>query len=219
MQVAVRLRQSEKLGRVTVPPTVALLRYAYDSDAKRARQERVGTVPFWTDELPDDLKAQLTPEELADWQAFVNDRNHQQERALWRFCLNNSVRMLAYASKALQAGEKPASPTLARKAVKLFTQSLDDAGFGEGKAGPGRPRKDAEMDADYLLLRTPEEFEQWERLKDDGEIKDLPNFIPPEAQKPEAPKKKGFPEYPEGDLIARALRLAFVGGEEGSEDS
>ena len=127
MQVAVRLRQSEKLGRVTVPPTVALLRYAYDSEAKRARQERVGTVPFWTDELPDDLKAQLTPEERADWQTFVNDRNHQQERALWRFCLNNSVRMLAYASKALQAGEKPASPALARKAAKLFMQSMDDA--------------------------------------------------------------------------------------------
>lgn len=218
MQVAVRLRQSEKLGRVTVPPTVALLRYAYDSDAKRARQERVGTVPFWTDELPDDLKAQLTPEERADWQTFVNDRNHQQERALWRFCLNNSVRMLAFASKALQAGEKPASPTLARKAAKLFLQSMDEAGFGEGKAGPGRPRKDAEMDADYLLLRTPEEFEQWERLKDQGEIGELPNFIPPEGQKPEAPKKKGFPEYPEGDLIARALRLAFVGGEgEGDE--
>ena len=176
MQVAVRLRQSEKLGRVTVPPTVALRRYAYDSDAKRARQERVGTVPFWTDELPDDLKAQLTPDERADWQDFVNDRNHQQERALWRFCLNNSVRMLAYASKALQAGEKPASPTLARKAVKLFTQSMDEAGFGEGKAGPGRPRKDAEMDADYLLLRTPEEFEQWERLKDQGEIGELPNL-------------------------------------------
>ena len=209
MQVAVRLRQSEKLGRVTVPPTVALLRYAYDSEAKRARQERVGTVPFWTDELPDDLKAQLTPEERADWQTFVNDRNHQQERALWRFCLNNSVRMLAYASKALQAGEKPASPTLARKAAKLFMQSLDEAGFGEGKVGPGRPRKDAEMDADFLLLRTPEEVEQWERLKDmdvDG-IKDLPQFAPPEA-----PKKRGFPEYPEGDLIARALRLAFVDG-------
>ena len=215
MQVAVRLRQSEKLGRVTVPPTVALLRYAYDSEAKRARQERVGTVPFWTDELPDDLKAQLTPEERADWQTFVNDRNHQQERALWRFCLNNSVRMLAYASKALQAGEKPASPTLARKAAKLFTQSLDDAGFGEGKAGPGRPRKDAEMDADFLLLRTPEEVEQWERLKDAGEVQDLPQFAPPT----EAPKKKGFPEYPEGDLIARALRLAFVGGEGEGDDS
>jgi hypothetical protein len=37
-------------------------------------------------------------------------------------------------------------------------------------------------------------------------------------KKPEAPKKKGFPDYPEGDLIARALRLAFVGGEgEGDE--
>ena len=45
MQVAVRLRQSEKLGRVTVPPTVALLRYAYDSEAKRARQERTMPAP------------------------------------------------------------------------------------------------------------------------------------------------------------------------------
>ena len=215
MQVAVRLRQSEKLGRVTVPPTVALLRYAYDSDAKRARQERVGTVPFWTGELPDDLKAQLTPEERADWQTFVNDRNHQQERALWRFCLNNSVRMLAYASKALQAGEKPASPTLARKAAKLFLQSMDEAGFGEGKVGPGRPRRDAEMDADFLLLRTDDEREQWlDRLDDDGEIGELPQFAPPDA-----PKKKGFPQYPEGDLIARALRLAFVGGEGEGDDS
>lgn len=208
MQVAVRLRQSDKHGRVTVPPTVALLRYVYDSTAKRARQERIGTVPFWSDELPDDLRAQLSNEEWRDWRAFVNDRNRQQERALWRFCLNNSVRMLAYACKALQAGEKPASPTLARKAVKLFTQSLDDAGFGEGKAGPGRPRKDAEMDADFLLLRTPEEFDLWEHRKDEGEEIDLPNFIPPEAQ-----KKRSFPEYPEGDLIARALRLAFVSGE------
>jgi hypothetical protein len=64
------------------------------------------------------------------------------------------------------------------------------------------------MDADFLLLRTPEEVEQWERLKDAGEVQDLPQFAPPEA-----PKKRGFPEYPEGDLIARALRLAFVGGE------
>lgn len=97
--------------------------------------------------------------------------------------------------------------------AKLFMQSLDEAGFGEGKVGPGRPRKDAEMDANFLLLRTPEEVEQWERLKDAGEVQDLPQFAPPEA-----PKKRGFPEYPEGDLIARALRLAFVDGE-GEGDS
>lgn len=210
MQVAVRLRHNEKLGRLAVPPTVPLLRYSYDSEAKRARQERIGTVPFWADELPEDLKRKLAPDELADWQAFVNDRNHQQEKALWRFCLNNSVRILAYASKALQAGERPASPTLSRKAAKLFLQSLDEAGFGESKAAPGRPRKDAEMDADFLLLRTPEEVEQWERLKDmhRDEVEDLPQFAPPDA-----PKKKGFPDYPEGDLIARAMRLAFVDSE------
>lgn len=210
MQVAVRLRHNEKLGRLAVPPTVPLLRYSYDSEAKRARQERIGTVPFWTDELPDELKRKLDLDELADWQAFVNDRNHQQEKALWRFCLNNSVRILAYASKALQAGERPASPTLSRKAAKLFLQSLDEAGYGGSKAAPGRPRKDAEMDADFLLLRTPEDVEQWERLKDQGDIGEVPNFIPPEARKSKAPKKQGFPDYPEGDLIARAMRLAFV---------
>jgi len=56
------------------PPTVALLRYAYDAQAKRARQERVGTVNFWDNDLPDDLKAQLTSDEQADWREFVNDR-------------------------------------------------------------------------------------------------------------------------------------------------
>lgn len=210
MQVAVRLRQSDKHGRVTVPPTVALLRYVYDNDAKRARQERIGTVPFWADDLPADLAAQLSNDERRDWRAFVNDRCQQEERALWRFCLHNSVRMLAYASKALQSGEKPAAPELARKAAKLFTQSLDDAGFGEGKAGPGRPRKDAEMDADFLLLRTPEEFEGWERRKEEeGEEIQLPNFIPAEAQ-----KKRSFPAYPQADLIAHALHLAFASGDD-----
>lgn len=220
MQVSVRLRQSEKLGRVTVPPTVALLRYAYDAGAKRARQERVGTVPFWADELPADLKAQLTTDELCDWREFVLDRNHQQERALWRFCLANSVRILAYSVKALHAGETPASPTLARKAAKLFLQTLDDAGFGEEKVGPGRPRKDAEMDADYLLLRTPEELEDWWETKDLIENgQKLPRFAPPDPDPEPAPKKRSFPAYPEDDLIARALRLAFVGGGEEGEDA
>lgn len=208
MQVAVRLRQSDKHGRVTVPPTVALLRYAYNTEAKRARQERIGTVPFWADELPDDLITQLAPDEMTDWRAFVNDRNHQQERALWRFCLDNSTRMLAYASKALQAGEKPASPALARKAAKLFMQSMDDAGFGDSKAGRGRPRKDEEMDADFMLLRTDKEREQYLDMKyhqcDEGV--ELPQFAPPLPPKP----KRGFPTYPEADLIARALHLAFV---------
>lgn len=206
MQVAVRLRHNEKLGRITAPPTVALLRYVYDAEAKRARQERVGTVNFWADELPEELRSQLTPEERRDWQEFVNNRNHQQEMALQRFYLQNAVRTLAYASKALRAGEKPASPSLARKAAKLFLNALDEAGFGESKAGPGRPRKDAEMDVDFLLLKTPEEAEQWQRLQDAGEIGQLLQFAPLEP----ARQKHNFPDYPEGDLIAHGLKLAFV---------
>lgn len=209
MQITVRLRPSEKLGRITVPPTVALLRYVYDAGAKRARQERVGTVSFWADELPADVKNQLTPDELADWQEFVNDRGRQQEKALERFYLRNVVRTLAYASKALQTGEKPASPSLARKAAKLFLTSLEEAGLGDEKAGRGRPRNDPEMDADFLLLRTPEEADRWLMQRDGGEIGDLPQFAPPEP----ARQKHSFPDYPEGDLIAHALRLAFVEGE------
>jgi hypothetical protein len=206
MQIAVRLRANEKLGRITVPPTVTLLRYAYDAQAKRARQERVSAVNFWDNDLPDDLKAQLTSDERAHWQEFVNDRNHQQERALERFYLRNVVRTLAYASKALQKGEKPASPTLVSKAAKLFLASLEEVGLGEEKAGRGRPRKDAEMDADFLLLKTPQEVEQWQQLQDEGDLEALPQFAPAKPEK----AKHGFPEYPEGDLIAHALRLAFV---------
>ncbi|MET3134040.1 hypothetical protein AAKU55_004334 [Oxalobacteraceae bacterium GrIS 1.11] len=209
MQVAVRLRHNEKLGRITVPPTVALLRYVYDAETKRARQERVGTVGFWAGDLPPDVQNFLTSDEHSDWYEFVNNRNHQEQMALQRFYLQNAVRMLAYASKALQAGEKPASPSLARKAAKLFLNALDDAGFGEGTAARGRPRKDAEMDADFLLLKTPEEVEHWEHWRDMEGIQDLPQFTPPGT----ARQKRSFPDYPEGDLIAHALRLAFVGGE------
>ena len=82
--------------------------------------------------------------------------------------------------------------------------------------GQGQAQDDAWQEVQALLggLREPARVV---RRAEQGEIGELPNFIPPEAQKPEATKKKGFPDYPEGDLIARALRLAFVGGE-GEDD-
>lgn len=49
---------------------------------------------------------------------------------------------------------------------------------------------------------------------DGGEGVELPQFAPPLPPK----TKRGFLAYPEADLIARALRLAFVGGEGGSEE-
>lgn len=220
MQVAVRLRQSDKLGRTTVPPTVSLLRYVYDANAKRARQERLATISFWTDELSQELRSQLTQEELRDWQEFVNDRNRQQERALWRFCLANSVRMLAYASKAVDAGELPASSQHIWSAIDVFTNSLEKAGLAREKRDRGRPRKETLIDSSYLLLRTEEERELWiERemaQRECGPIEDLPQFESSQPPTPERPKRSlpEYPKYPEGDLIARALKLAFVGAED-----
>lgn len=207
MQIAVRLRHNDKLGRITVPPTVALLRYHYDADTKRARQERVGTIGFWASELPEDIFAKLTVEERADWTTFVRDRNQQEEMALQRFYLRNTVRTLAYASKALQAGEKPAFASRARKAAQLFLSALDDAGFGKDKVARGRPRKDREMDPDFLLLETPDEIEQWEQWQEISEgLAKLPRFSSVEV----SPPKRNFPSYPEGDLVSHALGLAFV---------
>lgn len=207
MQIAVRLRHNDKLGRITVPPTVALLRYHYDADSKRARQERVGTIGFWTNELPKEILAKLTAEEQADWITFVRDRNQQEKLALQRFYLRNTVRTLAYASKALQAGEKPAFASRARKAAQLFLSALDDAGFGKDKVARGRPKKDREMDADFLLLETPDEIEHWERWRElDEGLTKLPRFSPIEV----SPPKPNFPAYPEGDLVSHALGLAFV---------
>lgn len=207
MQIAVRLRHNDKLGRITVPPTVALLRYHYDADTKRARQERVGTVGFWANELPEEICAKLTVDEKADWATFIRDRNQQEKMALQRFYLRNTVRTLAYASKALQAGEKPEYASRARKAAQLFLSALDDAGFGKDKVARGRPKKDREMDADFLLTETPEgleQLEQWQEI-DEGLAK-LPRFSPDEG----TPPKRNFPPYPEGDLVSHALGLAFV---------
>lgn len=229
MQVAVRLRQSDKLGRTTVPPTVSLLRYVYDANAKRARQERLATISFWADELSQELRGQLTQEELRDWQEFVHDRNRQQERALWRFCLANVPRMLAYASRAVDAGELPASSQdiprhMLWSAIAVFTNSLEKAGLSREKRDRGRPRKETLKDASYLLLRTEEERDLWlERemdLRESGPIEDLPQFESSQPPTPKRPKRSApeYPKYPEGDLIARALKLAFVGAEEIGND-
>lgn len=219
MQIVVRLRPSEKLGRTTVPPTVSLLRYAYDADAKRARQSRLGTVNFWADELPVEIQEQLTPQEIEDWKAFVRDRDHQQERALWRFCLANSVRMLAYASKALDAGDTPPDKHLAWSAINVFSDSLDKAGYAREKRERGRPKRESLLDASYLLLRTEEEREWWiehqSYLVDSHEPMADVSFL---LSTPSVTKNQGrkFPSYPEGDLVARAMKLAFLDVEDAS---
>lgn len=217
MEIRIRLRDDKAQGRQSVPLNVSLLRYSYDADAKRARQVVIGSAPFWADELPADLVEKLTPDELGDWRAFVYDRHSQEMAALRRWSLQHAVQILAYASQALQADVKPSSPALARKAAKLFLQTLDMAGYSEEKAKPGRPRRDLELDAAYLLLTKPEDIERFDVQRDGYATEDesitLPQFAPP------LPERKRFPEYPNGDLIAHALRLAFVDGEgSGSND-
>lgn len=209
MQIAVRLRHNAKLGRISLPPTVTLLRYIYDADTKRARQERLGTVAFWATELPEAIHCTLSVEEHGDWVQFVSDRNYQEKLALQRFYLRNTVRTLAYATKALQAGEKPEFAARARKAAQLFLSALDDAGFGKDKAARGRPRKDREMNADFLLLETAEELQRWEEWQETDEaLARLPNFVPPDAL--QANRKRHFPSYPDADLVVHALGLALA---------
>ncbi len=208
MEIRIRLRDDKAQGRQSVPLNVSLLRYSYDADAKRARQVVIGSAPFWADELPADLAEKLTPDEQRDWWEFANDRQYQEKVALRRWCLRHAVPVLAYACQALQAGAKPAAPTLANKAARLYLQSLDAAGFGEEKAKPGRPRRDLQLDAEYLLLTKPDDIERFELARDrDYESIDesvvLPQFAPPA-------EKKRWPMYPEADLVAHALRLAFV---------
>jgi hypothetical protein len=209
MQIAVRLRQSDKHGRPTIPPTVSLLRYAYAQDSKRSRQVRVGTVPFWSSVLPDDIKTELTPDEIDDWNEFVRNRDEQASKALLRFHLKNVVRAIAYACNALDSGEKPEDGQLIWAALSTLSASLDKAGVSQEKRERGRPRKDSLISPHYLLLQTAEERDNWllnaqhhaeNQSNDECFIHDLPQFIGKR-------NTRTFPSYPDEDLVAHALNL------------
>jgi len=210
MQVAIRLRQSDKLGRPTIPPTVALLRYAYDHDSKRSSQVRIGTVPFWANQLPDDIRDQLTPDEIADWKEFVWNRDRQAQQALLRFHLKNVVRTIAHACQALDSGEKPEDGQLIWAALSTLSTSLEKAGIAQEKRERGRPRKDSLIGPSYLLLETDKERQNWlmnaeyhaERYTHEGPsyVQDLPQFGP-------GRQTKAFPSYPDEDLVAHSLKL------------
>ena len=223
MEIRIRLRENKALGRQSVPLSISLLRYAYDADAKRARQVVIGSVDFWADKLPDDLAAKLTLDERNEWGEFVVDRDQQVRRALQRFHLKNVVQAIAHASQALEAGEKPEDGQLLWAAIDVLSATLEKAGIPKDKRERGRPRKESLIGPHYLLLQTDQERRNWlagaehyfENVEEeDGEtgIQRLPQFAPKRPT-------RTFPAYPEGDLIARALRLAFVGGEGEGDDS
>ena len=129
MEIRIRLRENKALGRQSVPLSVSLLRYAYDADAKRARQVVIGSVDFWADKLPDDLAAKLTLEEVNEWREFVVNRDDQARQALQRFHLKNVVRSIAHASKAIEAGEKPEDGQLLWSAMDVLAAALEKAGI------------------------------------------------------------------------------------------
>ena len=224
MEIRIRLRENKALGRQSVPLSVSLLRYAYDADAKRARQVVIGSVDFWADKLPDDLAAKLTLEEVNEWREFVVNRDDQARQALQRFHLKNVVRSIAHASKAIEAGEKPEDGQLLWSAMDVLAAALEKAGISKEKRERGRPRKESLIGPHYLLLKTDEERRNWlsnaehyaENIQhyEDGEsgVGALPQF---------APKARAFPTYPEEDLIAHALKLssATEKGEGEGDDS
>ncbi len=69
---------------------------------------------------------------------------------------------------------------------------------------------DAELAADHLLRACRKSSNSGERLKDNGEIEGMPNFMPPEARGPE---EQGLLQVPlGGDSIARpSPRILWAG--------
>jgi hypothetical protein len=217
MEIRIRLRENKALGRQSVPLSISLLRYSYDADAKRARQVVIGSVDFWADKLPADLDGKLTLDERNEWREFVVDRDRQARLALQRFHLKNVVQAIAHASQALEAGETPEDGQLLWSAIDVLAATLEKAGINKEKRERGRPRKESLIGPDYLLLPTDQERKNWlagaehyfENVDEDSEMgfQDLPQFAPKRPT-------RTFPTYPESDLIAHALKLAFVIGDD-----
>lgn len=208
MEIQIRMRQHMKLGRITVPPKVTLLRYTYDPVAKRGRQAIIGSVDFWADDLPGEINETVTADERSDFHDFVANRQWQEKKALERFHLDRLVEALAFASKALDRGERPAYPDKFWSAIDVFTASLERAGYIRSKRERGRPRKDKVTTADLLLDPSLDTVDYWQMRADEAALAALPNFIPAD-QMPAGKPKRVWPIYPDGDLVAHATGLAF----------
>jgi len=191
MQIRIQTYR-DKTGKVRQGKTIALLRYAYNSEKKRSRQVMIGTVDRWVNELPPDLAAQLDDEEKQEFSEWVAYRDEQIAELGQRHHLLRVVEHLGLAAKALEAGVEPLSSDRIWDAIEVFGKALEKAGYPKPIKGRGRPTKEAIVNSDDLLsspyddpmLQAESDDENWKRMAA------LPNFVPDDSLVLELPNKK-----------------------------
>jgi hypothetical protein len=197
MEIRIRIRENKKTGRLALPPSVSLLRYAYDADNKRARQVVIGSAPFWANALPHDLESILTEDEKLDFFEFIADRNRQVREACQRFQLKRLTEHIGMAAKAIEGGEDPPDAELLWEAMDVLAKALERRGYERPKRERGRPAKSQELRADDLLA-------EWEFMTSEDRVAELPDFSVEVSRRRRGMRQ--FPIYPDEELVRRSGR-------------
>lgn len=123
--------------------SLQLIRTTYQADKGRGSQQVVARIPLHTYELPADVEALLTAEELAqtrDYLATIKTVRSEREHMLTLAYGHTSIeRILA----ALQAGVRPTETDAAklRDAMKRLDRALTKTGF------PRKPKPESSTPA------------------------------------------------------------------------
>ena len=178
MQIRVQTYKG-KDGRIRQGKTVSLLRYAYDSEKKRSKQDVLGTVDRWATGLPPELESILTDTEREEFREWMAERDRQLVECKQKSHLLHAAEYMGWAAKALAAGVEPVRPERIWEALDVLAKALEKAGHPRPSRARGRPSKSETPTPDDLVaspyddpMLAAEQEEMYERMAA------LPRFPP-----------------------------------------
>ena len=178
MQIRVQTFK-DKDGQLRPGKTVSLLRYAYDSEKKRSKQDVLGTVDRWATGLPPELESILTDTEREEFREWMAERDRQLAEYKQKSHLLHAAEQMGWAAKALAAGVEPVRPERIWEALDVLAKALEKAGYPRPTRARGRPSKSETPTPDDLVASPYDDpMLAAEQAEMDERMATLPSFIP-----------------------------------------
>lgn len=126
-----------------------LIRAVYSSELKRSVQKVIAGISPYATSIPADVAALLTPDELAQVQAWIDERSAKQSDADARYACSSLARTAIAAAKHLQDHDiKDSEADAIWEALGAVQRALK-------KAGHPRPKKAVAVVPDSRQARLP----------------------------------------------------------------
>ncbi|WP_460199051.1 hypothetical protein ACE15N_21860 (plasmid) [Xanthomonas campestris pv. passiflorae] len=141
----------DKHGNLRYGRTVALRRSVYDAKLGKSRLVQLGTVDRFAHELPRELRAVLTKEEIKEFREWTDHRDAEVKEAALKHGIAEFMTYAGLAAKAIDTGACIDDPDAFFDAIDVLTRSLRKRGFKRTLRPRGRPRNDEMLGPDDVI--------------------------------------------------------------------